>query len=356
MTIAHSRPWIADEDIAAVTIALRTGQASMGQYVRQFETELARTAGQRFGVATSSGTAALHLALLGLGVGEGDEVVLPSYACTALLNAVSYVGAVPVVCDVDEETGNIDPADVRLRLTKRTKAVIAVHLFGHPAEMDWFDQVDIPIVEDCAQSLGATRLGRPVGSLATISVFSFYATKVISTGEGGMVCSSSPDFIERVRDLRDYDNRQTYRVRYNYKMSDLQASLGLAQLSRLSAMLARRRELASRYGSALVDLDLRLPPRRAGCEPIFYRYVIRTNQLERALYEFAAHQVECKRPVFRPLHHYLGGAAQELPRTERLHEEALSLPLYPAMDDEEADRVISAARAILARRPSGAPV
>jgi dTDP-4-amino-4,6-dideoxygalactose transaminase len=347
MMILHSRPWVGEEDVRAVAATLRSGHLSAGEQVRRFEAELARTVGQREGVATSSGTAALHLALLALGVGEGDEVVLPSYVCTAVLNAVHHARAAPVLCDVDDETGNLDPADARRRFTKRTKAVIVVHLFGHPAELGWAQEIGMPVIEDCAQALGARWQGRAVGSFGHISVFSFYATKVISTGEGGMACSSSPELADRMRALRDYDNREDYEVRYNYKMSDVQASLGLAQLARLAEALARRRALANSYDAAVGQVGVSPPPRRRGCEPIFYRYVIRTNRVEQALAEFAARSVQCKRPVFRPLHHYLNGASAELPRTESIYAQALSVPLYPALSNEQANHVMEAARAVL---------
>jgi dTDP-4-amino-4,6-dideoxygalactose transaminase len=349
MIIRHSRPWIGEEEVAAVTAVLRVGELATGQKVRRFEEEIAERVGQRYGVATSSGTAALHLALLGLGVGQGHEVVLPSYACTAILNAVHHAGATPVLCDVDEETGNLDPDDARRRFTGRTRAVIVVHLFGHPADLDWVQSSDVPVIEDCAQALGAGWRGRPVGSVGAVSVFSFYATKVISTGEGGMVCCSSPAVAERVRELRDYDNPQSYRVRYNYKMSDLQAGLGLAQLARLPAALARRRALAERYDNAFADLDVLPPAAREGCEPIAYRYVVRTNELARALPEYASRSVECKRPVFRPLHHYLNGKAPSLPHTDLVYAQAISLPLYPALADTEADRLIAVTRDIFGR-------
>lgn len=347
MIVHHSRPWVADEDIAAVAATLRGRYLAEGERVKAFEAELARAVGQRHGVATSSGTAALHLALLALGVEEGDEVVLPSYVCTAVLNAVNYVHARPVLCDVDAETGNLDPADARRKIGPHTAAVIAVHLFGHPAELDWIHEVGVPVIEDCAQALGASYEGRPAGSFGAISVFSFYATKVISTGEGGMACTSSEELAGRMRELRDYDNRDRYEVRYNYKMSDVQASLGIAQLVRLPQALARRRALAARYDAALGEAGVGLPPRREGCDPIFYRYVIRTPGVAQLLSEFARRSIECKRPVFLPLHYYLNGHGPELPGTERAYAESLSIPLYPALSDEAAYRVMQAACAVL---------
>jgi len=345
--IQHSRPWIVEEDVAAVAATLRSGRLAGGEQVSEFERELARAVGQRGGVATSSGTAALHLALLALGVGEGDEVVLPSYACTAVLNAVGHTRASAVLCDVDPDTGNLDPAAARSRLTRRTKAVIVVHLFGHPADLDGVMELDVPVIEDCAQALGARWRGRPVGSVGTISVFSFYATKVISTGEGGMACSSSEKLLERMRALRDYDNRDEYEVRYNYKMSDIQASLGLTQLSRLPAAIARRLRLAARYDAAFAGVGVPPPVRDARSDPIYYRYVVQVEDVARVEAEFGARSVECKRPVYLPLHRYLNGRAPALLGAEAIYRRALSIPLYPALRDEEAEWVAEVARDVL---------
>jgi perosamine synthetase len=360
MMIRHSRPSIEESDVAAVTAALRADPVEAGRQVRRFEHELARTVGQEHGVATCSGTAALHLALLALGVGEGDEVLIPSYVCTAVLNAVSYTRAAPVLADVDEETGTLDPGDARRRARPerlpgqgsrragaRTKAVIAPHLFGRPVDLARLQELGLPVIEDCAQALGAKWRGQPVGSFGIVSVFSFYSTKVITTGEGGMACTSSAALAERMRAMRDYDQHEDYEVRFSYKMSDLQASLGLAQLARLPDMVARRRELAQRYDAALGDLNLALPPRRPDCEDIHYRYVVRTDHVDQLIGLFAQRAVECKRPVFRPLHHYLNGNRPELPRTDRFYAQALSLPLYPALTDVQADRVMEVARAVL---------
>jgi dTDP-4-amino-4,6-dideoxygalactose transaminase len=344
--IHHSRPWVTEEDTAAVAATLRAGCLAEGRQIRRFEAQVARSVGQRYGLATSSGTAALHLALLALGVGEGDEVLLPSYVCAAVLNAVHYTRARPVLCDVDPETGNLDPQDALARTSPRTKAAIVVHLFGHPAELGWVEEIGVPVIEDCAHALGARWRNRPVGSFGAIAVFSFYATKVISTGQGGMACTSSAELMERMQELRDYDNHDCYEVRYSYKMSDIQAGLGLGQLARLPQALARRRALAARYDAALTHVGVGLPPRGQGCEPIFYRYVVRTNQSARAIGEFAGRSIECKRPVFRPLHQYLNGSGPQLANTDRLYAESLSLPLYPAMSDREADLVLEAARAI----------
>ena len=352
--IRHSRPLVVEADIDAVAATLRSGHLAGGEQVGKFEAALAAGVSQRGGVATSSGTAALHLALLALGVHEGDEVVIPSYVCTAVLNAVHHTQALPVLCDVDPETGNLDYADARRCFTARTRAIVVPHMFGHPADVDWVADCPVPVVEDCAQALGACWRGRPVGSFGTISVYSFYATKVITTGEGGLACSSSPELLERMRDARDYDGQAVYRVRYNYKMSDVEASLGLRQLARLPSMLQRRRAIAVQYDAALAAAGLPAPPSRRDCDPIFYRYVVRVPDLEWYEQAFAHHEIECKRPVFAPLHRLTGAAHRPLPGAEAIYAGALSLPLYPALRDEEVLRVAELLGVLLQPAPSEA--
>jgi len=340
--------------VAAVAAAMRSGDLAAGEQVRRFEVEVAALVEQRYGVATSSGTAALHLSLLALGVGEGEEVILPAYTCAAVLNAVHQARATPVLCDVDEETGNLSPGEVRGRVGPRTRAVIVVHSFGHPADLSSMDEARPPVIEDCSQALGARWRGRPVGGYGLVSVLSFYATKVITTGVGGMACTSDPRLAERMRSLRECDKHDHYEVRYNCQMSDLQASLGLSQLARLPEALRRRRALAAEYSSTLSELDVRLPPSSPDCEPVFYRYVVRVPDVDWAISAFGSRAVECKRPVYRPLHHYLPGASGHLPNTDRVYSEALSLPLYPALSRQEVRLLLGAAQEVLVARSPAA--
>ncbi len=343
--IHHSRPSIDEDDIAAVDRVLRSGWLAPGEQVRRFEAEVSSFVGHRFGLASSSGAAALHLALLSLGVGRGDEVLIPAYACAAVMNAVEQTGAAPVLCDVDPETANLLPEEVARRLGARARAVIVVHSFGHPADLDWVKDSPVPVIEDCAQALGARWRGRPVGARGALAVFSFYATKVITTGMGGMVCTSDPELAERLRSLRGCDKRDTHEVRWNCRMSDLAAGLGRSQFARLPELLRRRRALADEYDRRLAGLAAALPPRRRDGRPIFYRYVIRVPRADRVIAAFAARGVECKRPVYRPLHRYQG--EQFLPHADRFHEQAVSLPLYPSLTREEVDHLLQAAREAL---------
>ncbi len=342
----HSRPTVDEADVRAVAAVLRSGQLAQGEVTRRFEQAVARVLGVRDGVATSSGTAALHLALLALGVGRGDEVILPSYTCAALLHAVRYVGATPKLVDLEPDGYNLCPAEVRRRVTRRTRAVVVPHMFGVPANLEALSGLGVPVVEDVAQALGATVRGRPVGSFGTVAVCSFYATKVITTGEGGMLLSDSEVVLRRAREMRDYDGRPDHRTRFNYKMTDFQAALGLSQLAKLGEFLERRRWLAGRYTAALEALGVPAQPPPPGRTPIYYRYVVRVPDAAGVAARMRELGVECKPPVFRPLHRYLGLGG--FPRTEEAHRTALSVPLYPSLSEVEVQRVLAALGAVRA--------
>lgn len=346
--VPHSRPTLDEDHVQAVARVVRSGHLAQGEVTRRFEQELARLVGVRDGVATSSGTAALHLALLALGVGPGDEVVLPSYTCVALLHAVRHVGATPRLVDLEPHGYNLSVAEVRRHLTRRTRAILVPHMFGTPADVAELSGLGVPVVEDIAQSLGAKVDGRPVGSFGTVAVCSFYATKVITTGEGGMLLSDSEVVLRRARDLRDYDGRRHLRPRFNYKMTDLQAALGLCQLRRLPEFLHRRRQLAARYTAHLRSLGLQPPPVPPRAAPIYYRYVFPVPDAATAAASMRRAGVECKPPVFLPLHRYLGQTG--FPRTERAHRTALSVPLYPSLTEEEVTQVLEALEATFAPR------
>jgi dTDP-4-amino-4,6-dideoxygalactose transaminase len=345
-TIPHSRPAIGQEEIGAVTAVLQSGQLAQGEKVENFEKALAAQLGLGCAAAVASGTAALHLALSALEIGEGDEVAVPSFVCPALLNVIRCCRAVPLVADIDPATFNIDVDDLKRRLTRKTRAVVVPHLFGLPASIQEIVALGVPVIEDCAQALGSRVGGAFAGSFGTLSVFSFHATKVICTGEGGMVASGDRRLIERIRDLRDYDEKDDGRLRYNYKLTDLQAALGLVQLGRLPELLARRQTLAGRYGDRLRGCPgIRLPASVPGCRHIYYRYVIRAEQAAGLLAAGAEAGIAYRRPVFKPLHRYLG--LKGYPETERALTDAVSLPLYPSLSDAEAERVLEHAVRLL---------
>lgn len=332
LVIPHSRPTVAAEDVAAVSRVLKSGNLAQGREVQAFEEEMAATLGLQGGVATSSGTAALHLALLALGLGPGAEVLIPSYTCVAVLHAVHLAGARPRIVDCEPGGVNMWAHDAARQATPATRAVILPHMFGQVAPVEEFHSLGVPVIEDCAQALGAQYRGRPAGSTGDVTVLSFYATKMITTGEGGMVLSRSAPLLAEARDRRDYDGRQDYRQRFNYKMSDVQAALGRSQLRKLSRFVNRRRAIARRYHAALESATqcYTPPDEQAGC----YRYVVHVSDVDGFASEMLRHGVECKRPVYQPLHTVVG--AQSCSNADRVFQHALSLPLYPSLSDDDA--------------------
>jgi dTDP-4-amino-4,6-dideoxygalactose transaminase len=343
-TVPHSRPTLGEAEVEAVARVIRSGQLAQGPETVAFETELAAAVGRRYGVAVSSGTTGLQVALLALGVGRGDEVLVPSFVCSALLHAVWAVGAAPVVVDVEEGTGNLDPGAARGRLGPRVRAVILPHLCGLPARVEEVESLGLPVIEDCAMAVGTTHRSRPVGSLGILSVCSFYATKMMATGEGGMVLTDDPGLARAARGQREYDGLPADRPRLNAKTTDLAAALGRVQLARLPGFVARRRELAARYRHLLRDLPLSLPPDDA--EHAYHRFVVRTSEeVEPLLARLAALGVAARRPVARPLHAELGLADEAFPRAAAAWRQALSLPIYPSLTEAELEQVAAAVQA-----------
>jgi len=337
--IPHSRPTIDETDILAVASVLRSGNIAQGSVIEKFEQELAGYIGVKGGVATSSGTAALHLALLALDITGKDTVALPSYVCTAVLNAVHYVGSSPLLIDIHPDTFNMDVEDLKRRLTPQVKAIIIPHTFGLAADLEEIMALGIPVIEDCAQSIGATYRNKLTGSFGNMSIFSFYATKMITTGEGGMVVSNSEEFLGKIRDLRDYDNRENYVTRYNYKMTDFQASLGLSQLKKLNHFIAIRRKIAQRYNIEFKNL-CSLPVNHGNdSKHIYYRYTIKLRRDVESFLKLSKEKgINCERPVFKPLHRYMNLSG--FTNTDSVWEKAVSIPIYPALTEKNMNTII----------------
>lgn len=345
--IPHSKPCIGEEEVAAASGVIRSGHIAQGRHVAALEDAFARFHGRAGAVAVNSGTAALHVALAAMGVSEDDEVIIPDFVCTAVLNAVRHAGARPVPADIDPQTLNMDTKDVAARITDRTKAIIAVHLFGTPANMDEFMSIgmqkNIPVIEDCAQSVGGSVDGRPLGGIGHAAVFSFYATKVITCGEGGMAIFSSGKTADRARDLRDYDNHDDDTTRYNYKMTDIQAAIAQTQFGRLGDFINRRKEIAERYTGAFASLDVELPCDDPG--RIWYRYVIGLKKGRDVcvwIENMLKRNVACARPVFMPIHRVLGLSGYA--NSENAWSRLVSIPIYPAMTNRDVNHVIDAVK------------
>jgi dTDP-4-amino-4,6-dideoxygalactose transaminase len=341
--IPHSRPFLGKEERAAVQRVMRSGQIAQGPEVEALEWELAQFLGMKGAVAVSSGTAGLHLALLALKVKPSDTIHLPSFVCTALLNAVRLVGAIPSICDVDPDTGNADPQDILRRTSESSGFVILPHMFGVPSKIQPLLDQGLKIIEDCAQSIGATIAGCKVGTFGLASVFSFFATKVLCSGEGGAVVSNSEDLLNYVRDLREYDNKDHYLPRYNYKMTDLQAALARVQLKKLPRFIERRREIARRYDEVISQLGLKKPLRAEG--DICFRYLIFHPRPLELMEKLKAQGIMTALPVFKPLHRYLN--LNGYPGTDKIYAQALSIPCYPALTDREIDLICKVLHTVL---------
>lgn len=343
--IPHSRPYLSESDREAVTSVIKSGQLSQGPQVKEFERKLADYIGKKKAVAVSSGSAALHLALLALDVKGKDEVIIPSFVCSAVLNAVNYTGATPVVVDIEPHTFNISVEAVKSAMSDKTKAAVVPHMFGCPAEIDKLCELGIPIIEDCAQAIGASFKGQKAGSFGLLSVFSFYATKVFTSAEGGMVLSDSQDLISKIRDLRDYDNKDDYVLRYNYKMTDIQASLGLNQLAFLEKFIDKRGEIAGRYFQEFKSCNFSLPIHKEGREHIYYRFVVEVKKdASPYLERLEQKKIMCRRPVYIPLHVYLGLSG--FPYTTEAWQKTISIPLYPSLTEKEIERIVAVVKEI----------
>ena len=328
----------------------------LGPYVEAFENEIAAYLGVRHAVAVNSGTSSLHIALLAAGIGPGDEVLVPAQTFIATVWGALYVGATPVLCDVDEATATINLEDAERRVTARTKALLPVHLFGQPANMDgvaaFADRHKLTAIEDSAQAIGATWSGRRVGTLGRMGCFSFYPGKNLGgAGEGGLVVTDDPVLAERLRSLRNHGQRERYlhaELGFNYRMDGLQAVVLTHKLRRLEAWTERRRQLAALYQEALNGLPIEVPAIHHQ-DHVWHLFVIRTPMREALREHLRAAGIECGLHYPVPLHRQpclgaFGIDAEAYPAADRWAREGLSLPLYYGMTDEQVLRVANTVR------------
>jgi len=349
--IPIARPQMGDDEKQRVWEAMAAGSLAQGPRVKEFEESFAALVGAAHGVATSSGTTALHLALLGYGVGDGDEVITVPFTFIASANSIVYTGARPVFVDVDESDFTMDPAQVEAAITPRTRAIMPVSLYGQPAQMDELTDIaerhGLAVVEDAAQAHGAAIGERRSGTWGA-GAFSFYPTKNMTTGEGGIITTDDAELAGRVRLLREHGMKVRYHheiIGYNFRMTDIGAAIGLAQLPKLAAANERRQAIAARY-----DAELRgvITPRvRPGVTHVYHQYTIRVARRD----EFAARLAErgvgsgIYYPI--PVHRQkpfiaLGYGDRSYPVTDRLTEQVLSVPVHPSLSEDEVSTVIGA--------------
>jgi perosamine synthetase len=336
--------------------------SSRGPYVQKFEKDFSGFVGVRHGIAVSNGTVALHLALVALGIGPGDEVIVPDLTFAATINAVLYCGATPVIVDVDPRTWCMTLATIRHACTERTKAIIPVHLYGRPAEMGPISKFarssGIAVVEDCAEAHGARYAGRMVGQFGDVSCFSFYANKIVTTGEGGMCLTGSDDLAKSLRELRDHGmspDRSYWheRVGYNYRITNLQAAIGQSQLWRISEVLRRNARIAELYRQALDGIPgVRFPPPMGEqYEPVVWLACVQVPADQRLSVMRAAHAAKIEtRPFFHPLSTLppYDRYARTCPNSLELSATGINLPTSRAVDEQVIERVARVFHDVLA--------
>jgi len=366
--LPYGRQYIDQDDIQAVLEVLHSDWLTTGPKVEEFERALAQRAGTKYAVALNSGTAALHAAYFAAGVGPGDEVITSPITFAATANAALFLGARPVFADVRKDTVNIDPAQIERHITPHTKVLAPVDFAGHPADLDAVMDIarryDLVVVEDAAHALGAKYHGRPVGSLADLTTFSFHPVKHITTGEGGAVVTNNKDYYEKMLAFRSHGMvrekeklteyhgpwyHEMHYPGYNYRLTDIQCAMGISQLNKLDSLLEKRKALVDFYNRELSELkNIEFPVNLAGVSPAWHLYVIRLKGEKpprRELYE-ALHRAEIGvqvhyLPVYRhPYYQKLGYPKGLCPVAEDYYWRALSLPLFPAMELDDARRVV----------------
>ncbi|WP_407358492.1 DegT/DnrJ/EryC1/StrS family aminotransferase [Microbacterium sp. LTA6] len=356
--IPPAKPIIGDEEREAVDRVMRSGMIAQGPEVAAFEEEFsAHFVPGRPSVAVNSGTAGLHLGLLAAGVGAGDEVIVPSFTFAATGNSVALTGGTPVFVDIEPDTFSLDPAAVAAAITPKTKGILPVHLYGHPARMRELEALaaerGIALYEDAAQAHGASLDGRPVGSFGEFAMFSLYPTKNMTSGEGGMVTTATAEIARQVKLLRNQGMERQYEnevIGFNARMTDIHAAIGRVQLTKVDAWTKTRQDNA-----AFLDANLRgviVPPVAAGAVHVYHQYTIRVPEDRDGFVAALKNEYQVGAGVYYPIpNHRLPSLAHfapglDLPETERAAREVVSLPVHPSLSQEDLERIVTAVNAV----------
>ena len=347
------KPKITDEEISAVTKVLRSGNIVQGEETSLFEKEFSEYVGTDYGIITSSGTTALMVGLTALGLKKGDEVITTPFSFIASSNSIIYTGAKPVFVDINPKTFNIEPSQIKEKITERTKALLIVHLYGLPCDMDPILDIckehNLLLIEDCCQAHGAEYKNKKVGTFGDLSVFSFYATKNMICGEGGIILTNNQEVAERCKALRSHGEFKRYNsdfLGYNFRGTDIFSAIGRIQLKKLKNFNERRREIARMYNQELKDVgDLELPLEKEGYVHVYHQYTIKTSKrdelLEFLLKEGIGNKIYYPVPIYKQEPYKSMGYDEALPAVENVSSEVLSIPVHPSVTDEDVMHIIS---------------
>jgi perosamine synthetase len=363
--IKISYPDIRKDEIAAVVRVMESGMLAQGAVTQALEKDFSKLCGTDFAIATSSGTSALHTALTSLGIGPGDEVITTPFTFVATANSILMTGAKPVFVDIDETNFNINPAFIETRITKKTKAILAVDLYGQPADYKKINYIarkyKLFVIEDAAQSIGATYHGKKTGSISDIACFSLYATKNIISGEGGVITTNNKILNGRTRLFRHHgqDEKVKYQysgLGYNYRMTDIQAAIAREQLKRIKSITKRRQEIAKKYSAAFKDIKgLIIPCISKGSTSVFHQYTLRiTPEFKLGRNKFMEHlndkgiqtNIYYPFPLYRFKHLRFNSKRGDFPVTEKVANEVLSIPVHPKLTNADVNYIIRVIKAI----------
>lgn len=366
--ISIACPQIGKEEQKAVFNVLTSGVIAQGPKVAEFEEKFAKYIGTKYAVAVSSGTTALHLALLALGIGPGDEVITTPFTFIASANSILYVGAKPIFVDICEDDLNIDPAKIEAKVTKKTKAILPVHLYGQAASMDEIMKIakkhKFFVIEDACQSHGAIYKGKKAGSIGDCGCFSFYPTKNMTTGEGGIVTTNNKKIYEKIKILREHGSKKKYyheALGYNFRMTDIEAAIGIEQLKKLNKFNKRRQENAKILTEGLKNIKGIITPKvKENYTHTFHQYTVRiTKEFKKSRDETA--QILNKKGIGTGIHYPLPihkqflykklGYKDKFPIAEKLSQEVLSLPVHPGLSSKDLKKIINTFRKNLIYEP-----
>lgn len=353
--IPIAKPLLGEEEQRAVAKVLDSGMIACGPKVEEFEKQFATFVGAKHAIATTSGTTALHLALLSVGVTRGDEVILPSFSFIATANSVLFCDGFPVFCDVNSKTFNIDVEKIEELITERTKAIMPVHLYGQPADMKPIVEIaekhGLHVIGDAAQAHGAKYDGKMIGSFGDFECFSFYPTKNMTTGEGGMITTNDDKIAERLYSLRNHGREKTKcgyehgRLGYNYRMTDIAATIGIEQLKKLPQFNKKRREHARYFNKKLAGIEgVEIPYVLETAEHVYHQYTLKCKERESLIQRLKNNEVGYGIYYPKPLHfysHLKQYVHNELTNSETLVKKVLSLPVHPALNNQDLETIIS---------------